>query len=102
MATAMTGVYRNTARATQMIQQCLMNSAKQIFPASGVHAGRRKPRKVWTNTADPAVDAGDQGTYPVAKGDWVIRTNAGDIESIWLCTVAPAAGTAATFVEVIA
>jgi len=80
-----------------------MNSGKQVFPDGNQSAsGTRRRPQVWMHTANPAVDSGDQGTYSVQKGDWVLREDgSNEIESLWICTVAPAESTDAVFVEVI-
>lgn len=60
---------------------------------------RRGPitRRCWTETSGtPAVDMADYLTYPVQAGDFCYDI-AGD--SVWICTVAVAAATDATFVE---
>lgn len=105
MATAMTGARRNQRRAMQQVMKMLFNSGKQVFGSDGSHSGNSQKRPtVWYHVnADPAVDPGDQATYSVEKGDWVLREDAAnEIESLWICTVAPAAAVTATFVEVIA
>ena len=54
-------------------------------------------RRVWYSAAaDPAVDAGSQDAYPVQVGDPAWRV---DSEEAFICSVAPAAATAATFVQ---
>jgi len=105
MATAMTGARRNQRRAMQQVRKMLFNSGKQVFGSNGSHSGNSQKRPtVWYHVnADPAVTAGGQATYSVEKGDWVLRQDASnEIESLWICTVAPTASTNATFVEVIA
>jgi hypothetical protein len=47
-------------------------------------------------SADPAVDAGSQATYPVQVGDPAYRV---DSDEAFICSVAPTANTAATFVQ---
>jgi hypothetical protein len=57
-------------------------------------------RRAWVCTgAAPAVDAADYATYPLAVGDVVLRT---DNSTPYICTVKPAAATAATLVALIA
>lgn len=61
--------------------------------------GRNGPqkRRVWVaQDADPAVDAASQGTYPVQIGDFAYRV---DDDEVFICSVAPAANTAATFIQ---
>lgn len=54
-------------------------------------------RRCWYSaSADPAVDAGSQATYPVAVGDMAYRV---DSDEAFIATVAPTASTAATFVQ---
>ena len=61
----------------------------------GGHAPRG--RRVWVaQDADPAVDAASQGTYPVQIDDFAYRV---DDDEAFICTVAPTANTAATFVQ---
>lgn len=54
-------------------------------------------RRVWVAaSADPAVDSGSQDTYPVQVGDFAYRV---DNDEAFICTVAPAGSTNATFVQ---
>lgn len=54
-------------------------------------------RRVWlVATNAPSVDLGSQATYPVRTGDLVYRV---DSDYAYICTVAPTATTAATFVK---
>jgi len=56
-----------------------------------------KKRRVWiAASADPSVDAGSQATYPVQIGDFAYRV---DDDEVFICSVAPAAATAATFIQ---
>jgi len=60
----------------------------------------RATKRIWVSaSADPAVDAGSQAAYPVAAGDFAYRL---DSDEPFVCTVAPTANTAATFVQLIA
>jgi hypothetical protein len=63
------------------------------------HRGRGfRERRMWVSaSSDPAVDANSHTTYPVAVGDCALRA---DTEAAFICTVAPTANTAATFVQV--
>lgn len=56
-------------------------------------------RKVarWEAAGTPAVDAGSQATYPVATGDLAYDYTNG---YAYICSVAPTANTAATFVKI--
>jgi len=57
----------------------------------------RARHRVWVAAAaDPAVDAGSQATYPVEIGDLAYRI---DSDEVFVCSVAPAAATAATFIQ---
>ena len=53
-------------------------------------------RAKWQADGTPAVDAGSQATYPVAAGDLAY-----DYTNVYayICSVAPTANTAATFVK---
>ena len=54
-------------------------------------------RRVWVcQDADPLVDANSHGTYPVSIGDWAYRV---DTDEVFICSVAPAASTASTFIQ---
>ncbi len=50
----------------------------------------------WQAAGTPAVDANSHTTYPVKTGDLVWDTTG---ENAYICTVAPTANTAATFVK---
>jgi hypothetical protein len=55
-------------------------------------------KRVWVSTgATPAIDAGSQATYPAQAGDFGYRS---DNSTAFICTVAPAAATAATFTAI--
>ena len=59
-----------------------------------IGALRRKAK--WFAAGTPAVDAGSQATYPVETGDLAFDvTNS----YAYICSVAPTANTAATFVK---
>ena len=54
-------------------------------------------QRVWVAaSADPAVDSGSQAAYPVEIGDLAYRV---DTDEAFICSVAPAAATAATFIQ---
>jgi len=58
--------------------------------------GALKRRARWQADGTPVVVAGDQGTYPVETGDLAYDyTN----DYAYICSVAPAASTAATFIK---
>jgi len=57
---------------------------------------RVRHRCWYAAAADPAVDAGSQATYPVEIGDLAYRV---DSDEVFICSVAPAANTAATFIQ---
>lgn len=53
---------------------------------------------MWYSSGAPTVDAGSEGTYPVGVGHLSYDyTNS----AVYVCTVAPAAATAATFVKMV-
>ena len=60
----------------------------------------RRKKRVWVvgpNTAaDPAVDANSHLTYPVKVGELAYRE---DSDEAFICSVAPTANTAATFIQ---
>ena len=63
------------------------------------HRGGHGPRgrRVWVAAdADPNVDANSHETYPVQVGDFAYRV---DDDEAFICTVAPTASTASTFVQ---
>lgn len=56
----------------------------------------RAKHRCWiAASADPLVDAGSEGTYPVEIGDFAYRV---DSDEVFICSVAPAANTASTFI----
>jgi len=69
------------------------------WSANGARAGLdAATRRCWySEAADPAVDAGSQAAYPVQIGDPAYRV---DSDEAFICSVAPAAATAATFIQV--
>lgn len=58
--------------------------------------GAIRKRARWVASGTPAVDAGSQATYPVAASDLAYDYTNG---YAYVCTVAPTANTAATFVK---
>lgn len=58
--------------------------------------GGIKKRARWQCTETPAVDSGSQAAYPVQVGDLAYDTTN---KYAWICSVAPAAGTAASFIK---
>jgi hypothetical protein len=85
----------NTVVATQDGSRILDQILKKLgYTPGGIGSIRKHAR--WSCTTTPAVNAGSQAAYPVEIGDlaWD-STN----EHAWICTVAPAASTAATFVK---
>jgi len=64
------------------------------WPRGSIGGLRRKAK--WHAAGTPAVDAGSQATYPVATGDlaWDVTNS-----YAYICSVAPTANTAATFVK---
>jgi hypothetical protein len=62
---------------------------------SNMNVSRLK-RRVWVAaSADPAIDSGSQDTYPAEIGDWAYRV---DSDEAFICSVAPAATTNASFI----
>lgn len=85
----------NNIAATQDGSRILDAILKKLgYTPGGIGAIRKHAR--WSSSDPPTVDAGSQDTYPVEAGDlaWDY-TN----EDAYICTVAPAAGNAATFVK---
>ena len=58
--------------------------------------GAIRARAKWKAAGTPAVDAGSQATYPVVTGDLAYDYTNG---YAYICSVAPTANTAATFVK---
>ena len=57
----------------------------------------RARHRIWiAASGDPYVDAGSQGTYPVEIGDLAYRV---DSDEAFVCSVAPAANTDSTFIQ---
>jgi hypothetical protein len=69
------------------------------FIKSTVHTTTNGIKKrMWLCSGAPTVDAGSQATYPIKLGDFLYDyTNSAG----YVCTVAPAAGAAGTFVKVV-
>jgi hypothetical protein len=67
---------------------------KLTWPRGSIGGIRRRAK--WSAAGTPAVDAGSQATYPVAVGDlaWDYTNS-----YAYICSVAPTANTAATFVK---
>jgi hypothetical protein len=69
---------------------------KKAMTALGKRSLQHLTQRLWYSEGVPAVDAGSQATYPVATGDFAYDiTN----NHVYVCTVAPTAGVAATFVK---
>lgn len=65
--------------------------------ANGPKAGlAAMTRRCWWSAGAPAVDSGSQAAYPVQVGDPAFDDTNTDA---YICTVAPAASTAATFIK---
>lgn len=67
----------------------------KILRSLGKHNLGELKHRLWTSNGAPAVDAGSQATYPVEIGDLAMRESN---NMPYVCTVAPTANTAATFV----
>jgi hypothetical protein len=67
----------------------------KIMRALGKHNLGELKHRLWTSNGAPAVDAGSQASYPVEVGDLCMRQSN---SYPYVCTVAPTANTAATFV----
>ena len=52
-------------------------------------------RSIWHSAGVPAVDANSHTTYPIKVGDFAIDTTN---SNAYICSVAPTANTAATFI----
>jgi len=92
-------VPRNGSRVLSKILQRLQRGSSMTTTAnqkSSLNISHFK-RHIWVATsADPAVDAGSQDSYPVSVGDLAYRL---DTDEVFVCSVAPAAATAATFIQ---
>lgn len=87
MADTLDAKYGRTGAIWRLIWKRLKHSS---------HSGKQM-RRVWAAaSADPSVDSGSQGTYPVEIGDFAYRV---DTDEVFICSVAPAASTAATFIQ---
>lgn len=71
---------------------------KLQLSANGGKAGlAAMTNRCWyASAADPNVDAGSQAAYPVQVGDPAYRV---DSDEVFICSVAPTANTASTFVQ---
>lgn len=87
----MTKIFQRLERGSSMTTGTLQkNLGLKAFLARAV-------KHAWVAaSADPAVDAGSQGTYPVSVGDFAYRV---DTDEAFICSVAPTANTAATFIQ---
>ena len=90
---------RNGGRVWAKILQRLergSNMSTKIAQGSDTSVAKIK-RNMWIAvSADPAIDAGSQGTYPLSIEQLVYRI---DTDEVFICSVAPAAATAATFIQ---
>lgn len=93
-------ITKSPRRVFSKILQRLFRGASYITAADGsLHSLnlRRWQKHVWfAATADPAVDAGSQDTYPVRLGELAYRE---DTDEAFICSVAPTANTNATFIQ---
>lgn len=90
---------KNGARVFSRVIQRLARGANVTTEVNKKTRGsiHRFKRRIWVAaSADPMVDAGSQATYPVAIGDLAYRL---DSDEVFICSRAPAAATAATFVQ---
>jgi len=98
MANAMTGVFRNTARAKQVIDRILKKTAGQTYDEVIQFGSTRKIRNVYHHTTTPTLDAATGYLlWPVKRGDLVLDTGA---DAVYICEVEPTASTAATFTKI--
>jgi len=99
MANSLT-VVKSQRRVFSKILQRLLRGTSYITAADGsLHSLnlRKWQKRVWyAASADPAVDANSHDTYPVEIGDLAYRE---DTDEAFICSVAPAAATAATFIQ---
>lgn len=100
MADTLTVVKGSHRRVFSKILQRILRSASYTTAADGsLHSLRlrRWQKEVWVSaSADPSVDSGSQGTFPVKIGNLVYRE---DTDEVFICSVAPAASTDATFIQ---
>ena len=80
------------SKNSSQVWQSTLNALKKR------HTNELKKR-LWQCTAAPTVDQGSQATYPIALGDFIYDYGN---SAPYVCTVAPAASTAGTFVKLIA
>ena len=99
MAATMVLPAKNGSRVMGKIMQRLARGAA----CTGVDAQKsnlnvsRMKRRCWTmKDADPAVAAASHAAAPVKIGDWAYRI---DTDEAFICSVAVAASTAATFIQ---
>ncbi len=99
MADSLT-ITKSPRRVFSKILQRLLRGTSYITAADGsLHSLnlRRWQKRVWyAASADPAVDSGSQDEFPVEKGDLAYRE---DTDEAFICSVAPAATTDATFIQ---
>lgn len=99
MADTMILPARSGGRVMAKIMQRLARGANittGVDQGSGLHASRQQ-RRCWTmKDDDPAVAAASFAAAPVLMGDWAYRI---DTDEVFLCSVAPAASTAASFLQ---
>ena len=95
MANNIAGVFRNTARAKQIVDRILKKVAGQEYDADIMYGSSRKIKNVYSSAGAPTLDA-TTGVllWPVKRGDLVIDITA---DALYICEVEPTASTAATF-----
>ena len=100
MADNISGAARNSKRVFQTIMGLIGNSGFTDITSVTTRPGAKQVRKtaarrIWLAAGVPAVDAGSQGTYPLARGDLALDTTNNDA---YVVSVAPTANTAATVI----
>ena len=99
MADSLT-IVKSQRRVFSKILQRILRGASYITAADGSLTSlnlRRWQKRVWlAASADPAVDSGSQDEFPVKIGDLAYSE---DTDEVFICSVAPAASTNATFIQ---
>lgn len=88
---------KNDLAVWNMIWKRLRQGASDTTVTKLKHPPAQTKKRCWVAaTADPYVDAGSQGDYPVEIGDVAYRV---DTDEAFICSVAPAANTDSTFIQ---
>lgn len=92
------GVPKSKATILARTIKCLTRSISGSQTTRGTPAHGKLRNILWSCSGAPTIDAGSQETYPVLLGNLVYDYTNNDL---YVCTVAVAQGTAATFVKII-